>query len=375
VRIIPVDDEDKEARGVVQDILQQVSVKKYALGECAILFRTATQPRAFEAALRARNVPYVLVGGQSFFDRKEVRDVLAYLKLLENPADEVALLRVVNCPPRGIGKGSLDKVLAEAARRSVPAADAFATAPIPEGARASFGLLRDRLGALAERRRMPLVECISALLEAVDYRAEVDRCYPDPRAREARWAGVQEVLNFAENYSRRTSKPTLQEFLEQLALADRDASGDEPKQRKDAVTLMTLHAAKGLEFPRVYLVGCEEGLLPHDKSMEGDGVEEERRLMYVGITRARRHLTITFAKNRAKFGRRADTMPSRFLFELKGEAPPKGWKPGRPRGAPTSAPPGSPASRGSRASPAPPAPQVPRGRPRRKRGAGESKGS
>jgi superfamily I DNA/RNA helicase len=142
--------------------------------------------------------------------------------------------------------------------------------------------------------------------------------------REARWAGVEEVLNFAENYVRRSPEPTLDGFLEELALT----SGDEPEEkpeRGDAVTLMTLHAAKGLEFPHVFLVGMEEGLLPHTRAAAEGGIEEERRLAYVGITRAMTTLTMSWAFERAKYGRRARAVPSRFLFEAQGEAPPRGW--------------------------------------------------
>ena len=325
VRIVPVADEEREARGVVHDIREQVSRAKARWKDYAILFRTATQPRAFEAELRRHNVPYTLVGGLSFFDRKEVRDILAYLKLINNEADEVSLLRIVNCPPRGIGKGSIDKVLAHAAEKGCAVAEAFAGAPVPDGAKQSFATLMQRLKAIG-RQRTGIVKKVSDLLRAVDYRAEVDRCYKDRMTQDQRWEGVQEVLNFAENYERRAAKPTLGEFLEQLALANKDDEQEDPG-RRDAVTLMTLHAAKGLEFPRVYLVGLEEGLLPHEKSVKDDGVEEERRLMYVGITRARRNLVITFAEERAKYGRRGKTMPSRFLYELKGEAPPDDWKP------------------------------------------------
>jgi superfamily I DNA/RNA helicase len=167
---------------------------------------------------------------------------------------------------------------------------------------------------------------LGSLLEAVDYRNEVRRLYSDPMTREARWAGVEEMLNFAENYTRRASSPTLAGFLEELALT----SGDEPEGREppgEAVTLMTLHAAKGLEFRHVFLVGMEEGLLPHARAVAEGGCEEERRLAYVGITRAMRTLTLSFVAERAKYGKRIAAMPSRFLFEMRGKAPPEDWVP------------------------------------------------
>jgi DNA helicase II / ATP-dependent DNA helicase PcrA len=329
VKVVCVEDEEREAQGVVADICQRVQHGEARFQDCAILFRTQTQPRLFEAALRERSVPYVLVGGPSFFDRKEVRDVLAYLRLLGNPKDEVSLLRIVNRPPRGIGKTTVDRVLEQAAAKKIAAAEAFDRAgEMPAAAREGWEGLRGtlaRLGGKDPGRALPLR--IRELIEAVHYRAEVDRCYEDPRERDARWAAVEEVLLLAESYARRTPKPTLLGFLERLALASGDERAEDEKRPRDAVTLMTLHAAKGLEFPRVYLVGMEEGILPHERSVAEGGIEEERRLAYVGITRAKRALVITHVQERARYGRRAPSMPSRFLFELSGTTPPEGWRP------------------------------------------------
>jgi DNA helicase-2/ATP-dependent DNA helicase PcrA len=163
------------------------------------------------------------------------------------------------------------------------------------------------------------------LIRAVDYAAELERCYPEQRDRDTRWAAVMEVVNVAENYARRTAEPTVQGFLEEVTMQGEDARASK-EEKRDAVTLMTLHAAKGLEFPVVYLAGLEEGLMPHARAVKEGGIEEERRLMYVGITRARKFLTVTWAKERAKYGRRSATMPSRFLFEMQGTSPPPGWR-------------------------------------------------
>jgi DNA helicase-2/ATP-dependent DNA helicase PcrA len=333
VRVLCVEDEEREAIGVVADICDRVHRGEARLGDCAILFRTQTQPRLFEAALRERAVPYVLVGGPSFFDRKEVRDLLAYLRLLANPEDETSLLRIVNRPPRGIGKATVDRVLEHAAAGRTAFAEAFDRAgEVPAAARAGWEGLRGTLGSLGGKdpgRALP--RRIRDLLEAVRYRAEVERCYEQPRERDARWAAVEEVLLLAESYVRRAAKPSLPGFLERLALSSGDGREPEETRPRDAVTLMTLHAAKGLEFPRVYLVGLEEGILPHERSAAEGGLEEERRLAYVGITRAQRALTITHVQERARHGRRVAAMPSRFLFEMSGTTPPKDW---RPTGAP-----------------------------------------
>jgi superfamily I DNA/RNA helicase len=324
IRIVELEDEEHEADFVVQDLLFEVRAGRAKLGDAAILFRTQVQPRAFEARLRANRVPYVLVGGQSFFDRKEVRDVLAFLKLMSNPADELSLLRIVNVPPRGVGDATVDRVLAFATKEGIHAGEAFeragGLAGVPPAALDTVRGLRRRLTELARGaagERLPGV--VRELVRAVDYRAEIDRCYPDPVAREARWAAVEEIANYAENYARGKADASLRGFLDELSLTAEDAEEEEDKPR-DAVTLMTLHAAKGLEYPRVYLVGVEEGLLPHERSIGENTVEEERRLMYVGITRARRHLAITHCRSRAKRGQRIACKKSRFIHEIKGES-------------------------------------------------------
>jgi DNA helicase-2/ATP-dependent DNA helicase PcrA len=330
VRSVRLKDETSEARFVVGEILEALRRHEARPQDFAILCRTQVQFRTFEAELRAAGIPYLVVGGMSFFDRKEVRDVVAYLRLAVHSRDETALLRVINTPPRGVGRTSLDRVLAFATENGLSAAEAFERAAeieklnpqSVEGYRQLTGALGR--AALAEAGG-DLVVRLRRFLDAIAYRDEVRRLYSDPTVREARWAGVEEVLNFAENYVTRSKKPTLHGFLEELALSSGDEPTETPEVRGDKVTLMTLHAAKGLEFPHVFLAGMEEGLLPHSRSAADGDVEEERRLAYVGITRAMDTLTMTWAAERAKYGRRAAATPSRFLFEAQGEAPPEGW--------------------------------------------------
>ncbi len=323
-------DEEDEADFIAGEVGFLVRRGDAAWKDFAILVRTQTQPRAFETRLRAAGVPYRLVGGMSFFDRKEIRDLLAYLKLLANPDDESSLLRILNSPPRGVGKTSIERVLAFATEQGISANRAFARAEeiekVPAAAKRAVAKLLGDLGELGRRRGgAQLVETVKTMIERVGYKAEVERCYPDPQTRQVRWAAVEEMLNFAENYVRRAGRPSLAGFLEELALNAADQE-DQDKKDQDAVTLMTLHAAKGLEFPRVYLVGLEEGILPHARAAAEGGVDEERRLMYVGITRARQHLTVSYAAERARFGKRSATTPSRFWYEMQGEAPPEGWQ-------------------------------------------------
>jgi len=333
IRYQRLDGEEEEAVFVVREIMRERAETKIRLGQFAILFRTANQPRTFEAALRREGVPYKLVGGRSFFDRKEVRDLLAYLKIIANPEDETSLLRIINVPPRGVGKKSVERVLAHATELGITANQAFREASeiegVPPAAVESVGKLQKTLSGLSDRADGPgLVSAIRDLIVAVDYRAEVERCYDEPQTRLTRWAAVEEVVNFAENYARRKAKPTLMGFLEELSLSQegdlKDRTDDQPS---DAVWLMTLHSAKGLEFPYVFLVGLEEGLLPHARSVEEDTVEEERRLMYVGITRAMKRLTVSFTQSRSRYGRRVETVPSRFLYEMDGREPPPEWSP------------------------------------------------
>ena len=330
VRFVGVKDETSEARFVVDAMRKLLRLDEATPGDFAILCRTQVQFRPFEGELRANGLPYVVVGGLSFFDRKEVRDVVAYLKLARNPHDETSLLRIINTPSRGVGKASLDRVLAFATEQGISAGEAFERAGEIEGlgpqAVAGYCQLRDAIEASGlSDAGTQLVQRLERFLDVIAYRVEVTRLYAEPMVREARWAGVLEVLNFAENHVRRSPDPSLDGFLEELALTGADEPAERDPIRKDAVTLMTLHAAKGLEFPHVFLVGMEEGLFPHARAVAEGGVEEERRLAYVGITRAMATLTLSWAFERAKYGRLTRSVPSRFLFEAQGSETPEGW--------------------------------------------------
>jgi DNA helicase-2/ATP-dependent DNA helicase PcrA len=333
VQLVVHRDDETEAEFVVRDLRQRVDAGKARYADFAILFRTAIQPRVFETELRARGVPYVLIGGMSYFDRKEVRDVLAYLKLIQNPKDEVSLLRIVNCPQRGVGKTTIDRVLEYATAEGITVPEAFQRADRIEGlnrrAAEAVQRLQERLKAFGAER--PHGEELAAFVERVvedfAYRSEVERLYPDPLQQNRRWQAVEELVQLAARHAKRRKRPSLGTFLNELTLSTNDQPDKDEGERRNAVTLMTLHAAKGLEFPRVYLVGLEEGILPHAKSVDGDGVEEERRLMYVGITRAREGLILSHTLERRRHGAQVQVHPSRFLFEMKGQEPPEDWIP------------------------------------------------
>lgn len=333
VQAFACEDEAHEAQFVVAEIADLLRRGALRARDCAILFRTQTQPRPFETELRAHGIAARLSGAQSFFDRKEIRDLTAFLRLVARPHDESALLRVVNVPPRGIGAATVERVIERAAAEDRDAGRVFAEAAergeLPPAAARGWNALQAALAAAhaAVRAGDGLPRMVAALIEAVGYRGEVERCYPERQPQELRWNGALEILDVAAAHERHHgARASLTTFLDELALrSGEEGAGDRAAEPADAVTVSTIHAAKGLEFERVWLVGCEEGILPHRRSALEGGVEEERRLMYVAVTRAKRALTITFCRQRALRGRLVARFPSRFLLELKEKPPPAGW--------------------------------------------------
>ncbi len=338
-KIMQYPDETVEARSVVEEIRTALARGEAAPRDFAILFRTNEQPRPFETELRRAKVPYVLVGGMSFYDRKEVRDILAYLKLLANPADEVSLLRIINTPPRGLGQSSVAALLEAAVSSGRPLWEIVQqanqrddlNAPAIKGAGALVKLVQTyqaRKGLLSATAR--------DLIAEIGYQKELERLYKEPEEQLARWNAVEEVVNALAAYEKRAKEPSLADFLEDVALGNKEDEDDKDRQlKRDCVALMTLHSAKGLEFPQVYMVGMEENLLPHHRSVaaEGAAIDEERRLCYVGITRAKDKLTLTLALSRMKWGKPRPTIPSRFLFEMTGRADNPHRRPKGPRPA------------------------------------------
>lgn len=327
------EDEQAEAEGVVREIRYLVEQLKVTAGDIAILFRTNEQPRMFETEMRRVKVPYRLVGGQSFFERKETKDLQAFLRLLTNPLDEVSLLRVINVPARGIGDKSVEKVLTRAVKQKMPfwemVQPAAAEKEITAKTAAAMHQFHDQLERCRERLAAPAVsmaQVVRDFLDEIDYASEVRKQYPDAGQQDLRLTMVDEFVDSIATYQQRATRPSLADFIAETTLDDWDNKKEEdPELSRRSVCLMTLHSAKGLEFPRVFLVGLEEGILPHRRSVDEEGdnpgsIEEERRLCYVGITRARDYLTISRAKGRTKWGRKRDAVPSRFLAEMTGQA-------------------------------------------------------
>ena len=327
-RIEQYPDETVEARSVVEDIVRRLKEPGAEPRDFAILFRTNEQPRAFETELRRAKLPYVLLGGMSFFDRREVRDMLSYLRVLDSPRDEVSLLRIINSPPRGIGQKTVSSLLETAVSGGTAVWDVMQQPEKVPGLSAAAIEAIGRFTELIRRFQTRLkvgayAVVLRELIAHVGYEGDLHRLYPDPNDHQARWATVEEVVNALATFEAKNKAASLTSFLDELLLSSRDDNDDKENQlRKNAIALLTMHAAKGLEYPQVYLVGMEEGLLPHHRSIavEGDAIDEERRLCYVGITRAQERLTLTMSLTRMKWGKPRDTQPSRFLFEIIGQA-------------------------------------------------------
>ncbi len=328
-RIMQYEDEAKEASETIADIRSKLKRPGMEPRDIAILFRTNEQPRVFEQELRKAKLPYVILGSQSFFDRKEVRDLLAYLKAIDSPQDEVSLLRILNTPARGIGDKTREELMGAAVQSGKSLWQALQPEQRPKLGEAANSAL-DRFVALIMRygerfeRERDLSAVARDLIVDIGYRQEVNRNYPDPQEQEQRWNTVEEFINAIAAHQQQHAKPSLSEFVAEVTLGERDFGDSKEKElARNAIALMTLHSAKGLEFPHVYMVGLEEGVLPHHRTLKaeaGDDIEEERRLAYVGVTRAQEFLTLSLPLTRMKWGKARETQPSRFLFEMIGQA-------------------------------------------------------
>jgi DNA helicase II / ATP-dependent DNA helicase PcrA len=307
-------DERAEARYVVRQI-EQLTRGDHRLGDIAVFYRTNAQSRALEEELVRARLAYTIIGSTRFYDRKEVKDLLAYLRAIANPQDSISLLRILNVPPRGIGKTTVDLLERAAAQRALPLGAVIADAPGLGLSPTACNRLME-FTALCERLRAASTGAVTPLLRAIlNETAYLDRLQTEPTPdAEARAENINELLAVTEEYDTTAEGPSLTAFLEQIALI---ADVDSYAAAQDRVTLMTLHNSKGLEFPAVFIIGLEEGLFPHERSLEqSEAIEEERRLCYVGFTRARQRLYLVHAEQRHVFGRMQHNLPSRFLAEI-----------------------------------------------------------
>ncbi|MBC8001946.1 MAG: UvrD-helicase domain-containing protein, partial [Opitutaceae bacterium] len=316
--------DEVEARTVVEQIEFNRMAHRIPWGQQAILFRTNLQSRAIETALRQGQVRYHLIGGQSYFDRREVRDFMAYLKAFINPHDDVSLLRIATVPARGLSDITMERLLSASQERSCSVFAAMKHTDV----RASFstktvealdefvGLVERTRGCFEEGKAISLQGWSERFLEETGYLQEVRRLEKNPEVAEARLRNLKDLVTTLDGGSPPADKSAerLLEFLEQMSL---DGNREEEKESAgDAVTLITMHSCKGLEYPHVFIVGLEDGLLPHSRSKVEGTLDEERRLFYVAITRAMKSLTISYCTARKKYGQMTPCHPSPFLKEL-----------------------------------------------------------
>jgi superfamily I DNA/RNA helicase len=331
-------DDEAEAKEVVEHIDFARKTRRVPWSDQAILFRTNAQSRPLETALRKAGVRYHLIGGQSFFDRREVRDFLAYLKTIVNPRDDISLLRIANVPARGLSEGTMTEFLRASHERKCPVFAAMqnplVTASLPAKARQCVERFVAFIERIRESATQTLVNAREAgprlkswaelFLDEIGYLEELRRSEKNEENAKNRMRNVQELIGTMDGQSdsefESSATPLLdrvQTFLEQVTLDNEREEEDEA--RTDAVTLITMHSCKGLEFPHVYIVGMEDGLLPHTRSKDEGTLDEERRLFYVALTRAKQTLTISHCLARKKYGAKVSCHPSPFLLELPSE--------------------------------------------------------
>ena len=321
IRVVACKNEVHEAEKVVSEIIHQRFSSGAGYGDYAILYRSNHQAKLFETTLRQQNIPYYLSGGSSFFSRSEVKEVMSYLRLLSNANDDAAFLRIINTPRREIGPSTLERLAGYATARHISLLSACSELGLEQVLSAApLGRLRAFAGRIADYQQRARgdqpIATIKALLQELDYPGWLYEKSSNDQAAERCWANITELVGWLERLQQQSeTSQSLAEMISRITLQDvldrqNDGSGG------DQVHLMTLHSAKGLEFPHVFLVGMEEEILPHRSSIEEESIDEERRLAYVGITRAQRKLTISYARKRKKFGELTRCEPSRFLDEL-----------------------------------------------------------
>lgn len=319
IKVFRGDSEHDEGYFVTSEISKNVKAGK-SYQDHAILYRTNAQSRVIEEILIKSDIPYQIVGGIKFYDRKEIKDMLAYLRLISNPDDDISLTRIINVPKRSIGDTTVGKLAAAAAERGISIfrvleiVDDLGFAGRTRNALVSFYDMIAALSSMVEF--LSVTELTEKMLEMSEYRIELHN--ENTIESRSRLENIDEFLSVTQEFEKNNEDKSLVSFLTDLALiADIDSMNDDEEDRDDAVVLMTMHSAKGLEFPVVFIIGMEEGVFPHSRAfMDNEELEEERRLAYVGITRAEKQLFLSCARMRTLFGRTTANMPSRFLEEI-----------------------------------------------------------
>ncbi len=322
IQLASYSDDEEEAQSVVEEIEFRRMAKKIPWSDHAILFRTNQQARSLETALRNAKVRYRLVGGQSFFDRREIKEFLAYLKVILNPADDISLLRIANIPARGISDKTAQTLLALSQEHQCPVIEIMMKSEnrsdLSRQAKRGIAELSSLISHFHQELKRPglnLSTWAQTLLDQTRYLDELRRLEKNQDVADARVQNVQDLVDsMDQEQSSRLPDQRLQQFLEDLTLDAERA--DDKEEKGDLVTLITTHSCKGLEFPHVFLVGVEEGLLPHSRSRVEGTLEEERRLFYVAITRAMKSLVLSLCSARKRYGERVPCHPSPFLAEI-----------------------------------------------------------
>lgn len=322
VKYYQADNEQAEALFVAGKIKELVEEGKRKYKDFAILYRTNAQSRVMEEVLVKSNIPYTIVGGTKFYDRKEIKDLLAYLRLVSNPEDDISLLRVINLPKRGIGGTSIEKIAAFSAEHDISMFKALESVDLLGLSAKATKACKEFHEMIYQLNQMQDYLAVTEVTEEILNRSGYKDMLKAEKTLEAesRLENIEEFLSVTKHFEEVSEDKTLVAFLTDLALISDIDQLDQEVEENDAVVLMTLHAAKGLEFPVVFLIGLEEGVFPHSRSlMEEEEMEEERRLAYVGITRAEEELYCTNARMRTLFGRTNINPPSRFIEEIPDE--------------------------------------------------------
>lgn len=325
--------EAEEAEGLVQRILELKQEKGFKWKEIAVLYRSNALSRSVETALMnaswnqdgqwVRGIPYAVFGGLEFAERAEIKDLFAYLRAINNPLDEEALLRILNVPRRGISNTFLETLTKQNRQEKIPLwkllkriADNPALYPSnPKGTKGITSFC-EILEEAQSRFEDKLGSTLSWLIERIDYKKAIEEEVKSEKMRLFKWENVQECVNSLTEYEQKEPSPSLEEFVASTILIRSQIPSKSKQTGQDKVQLMTFHSAKGLEFPACFLIGLEDHILPHEKSIGVTGIEEERRLFYVALTRAQTYLTLSMARSRLKAGRPFTTTPSRFVFDI-----------------------------------------------------------
>ena len=320
ITVYEAGDERDEAQFIATTVMKQKTIFNASYGDIAILYRTNAQSRVVEETFMRSGIPYTMVGGLKFYDRKEIKDILAYLRVIYNPLDTVSLMRIINVPKRGLGAASLGKIAAYADANGLTVFDVISSPDTLDAIPGITARTKKPLEMFATfifkymgyQANMHIDDLIEKVLEESGYLRELKE--ENKPENESRIENLKEFIGVARDFEKSEENPTLENFLATLSLV---SDIDNAELEDDRVTLMTLHAAKGLEFPTVFMIGMEEGLFPHSRTlMDENEIEEERRTCYVGITRAERKLYLTCARQRTIYGKTSPAVRSRFLGEI-----------------------------------------------------------